>query len=297
MTDRTGAVYDLGYEPYEGERNGRSGARRTVVADGLRRVLGLRRKGRRKVLPWALLLVAVAPAVVAVGASFLLPTGGSDQIEIVTANAGFFLLGGTIALLFASLAAPELLIPDRSDGVLSMLASRPLTPGDYVAAKFASIAAIVFAFLLVPQITLYVGEAGTHSQGLFAGFVDGADKLPKILLVAGVYTIAYVPLAFVIAALTKRKAVASSIFIALSLGLAGIGETIVRETNFAAARWIALLSPIDDANAVNLWVFDEHGEENLLDYADIHPLFGLLSLVVLGIACVFFVYRRYRRIM
>jgi hypothetical protein len=34
MTDSTGAVYDLGYEPYEGERRGRSGARRTLVADG-----------------------------------------------------------------------------------------------------------------------------------------------------------------------------------------------------------------------------------------------------------------------
>ena len=165
MTDQTGAVYDLGYEPYEGERNGRSGARRTVVADGLRRVLGLRRKGRRKVLPWALLVVAIAPAVVASGMSFLFPPGAPQEIGIVTANAEFFLLGGTIALLFTSLAAPELLIPDRSDGVLSMLASRPLTPADYIVAKFASITAIVGAFLLVPQLFLYIGGAGTYPEG------------------------------------------------------------------------------------------------------------------------------------
>ena len=297
MTDQTGAVYDLGYEPYEGERNGRSGARRTVVADGLRRVLGLRRKGRRKVLPWALLVVAIAPAVVASGMSFLFPPGAPQEIGIVTANAEFFLLGGTIALLFTSLAAPELLIPDRSDGVLSMLASRPLTPADYIVAKFASITAIVGAFLLVPQLFLYIGGAGTYPEGLFAGLVDGADKLPKILLVAGVYTIAFVPLAFVISALAKRKAVASSIFIATTLALSMVGGTIVRESDSAVGRWIALLSPIDTANAVNHWVFGEEDGESLLAVADIHPMLGLLSLVVLSAASVFFVLRRYRRIM
>lgn len=297
MTETTGAVYDLGYEPYAGERRGRSGARRTVVADGLRRVLGLRRKARRKVLPWGLLVVAVAPAAVAVGASFLFPVGSSDEIAIVGANAEFFLIGGTIALLFAALAGPELLIPDRTDGVLSMLASRPLTPGDYVLAKFASVTVIVGAFLLVPQLLLYIGDAGTYRDGLFAGFVDGADKLPKILLVAGVYTIAYVPLAFAISGLAKRKAVASSIFIAVTLALVAVAEVFVRETDFIAGRWIALISPIDSANAMNLWVFGEHDGENLLMAAEIHPLIGLGSLVVIGVASVFFVLRRYRRIM
>ena len=70
MTDTQGAVYDLGYEPYDGERLGRSGARRTVFWDGIRRVLGIRRKARRKVLPWTLIVIAVIPAIVVVGIGF-----------------------------------------------------------------------------------------------------------------------------------------------------------------------------------------------------------------------------------
>ena len=82
MTDRTGAVYDLGYEPFEGERSGRRGARKAVYFDGIRRVLGLRRKARRKIMPFLLLFVALVPPIVAVGVGFLLPTGSPDGIDL-----------------------------------------------------------------------------------------------------------------------------------------------------------------------------------------------------------------------
>jgi len=57
-----GVVFDLGYRPHEGERLGRSGARRALYKDGVRRVLGLRRKARRKVFPIALIGTALVPA-------------------------------------------------------------------------------------------------------------------------------------------------------------------------------------------------------------------------------------------
>ena len=71
MTDR-GAVFDLGYKPHDGERLGTPGAFRATVKDGLRRVLGLRRKARKKILPFFLLGVALLPAVVFVGLAFFL---------------------------------------------------------------------------------------------------------------------------------------------------------------------------------------------------------------------------------
>ncbi len=46
-----GVVYDLGYRPHEGERLGRAGAVRALYRDGLRRVLGLRRRARAKIWP------------------------------------------------------------------------------------------------------------------------------------------------------------------------------------------------------------------------------------------------------
>ena len=125
MTDR-GAVFDLGYKPHDGDRLGTSGAFRATVKDGLRRVLGLRRKARKKILPFFLLGVALLPAVVFVGLAFFLgeftpdvesPFGGYEQ---------YLGLAGTVLLIFSGLAAPELLVPDRIEGVLSVYSSRPL---------------------------------------------------------------------------------------------------------------------------------------------------------------------------
>ena len=114
MTDQTGAVYDLGYEPYDGERRGRSGARRTIVADGVRRVLGLRRKAKRKVMPFTLIAIAVIPTIVFVGIGFVVPIE-TNELGLPDLNADMFSLGGTIAMLFTALAAPSSVDEARSD--------------------------------------------------------------------------------------------------------------------------------------------------------------------------------------
>ena len=297
MTDREGAVYDLGYTPYEGERRGRMGARRTIFFDGVRRVLGIRRKARKKILPWILVGIAALPAIVFVGLAFFVPGEVVDGTGGPLAHAEFFGIGGTIVLIFTALAAPELLIPDRKDGVLSMLSSRPLTSGDYIATRFASLVAIVLGFLLIPQFLLYIGQASTHDDGLFAGMVDSADVLPRILVVAGIYTLAYVPLGFVVASLAQRKAIASSIYLAGMIALTLFAEAIVRNSNFAGGRWFALAAPINTADAANFWVFGQTNEGALLDFANIHPSIGLLALVVVAVAATGFSVVRYRSLL
>ena len=297
MTDRSGAVYDLGYQPFEGERSGRKGARKAVYFDGIRRVLGLRRKARRKIMPWLLLLVAIVPSIVAIGISFMIPAGAADAIDLAGQNSDFFLLGGTMALLFTALASPELLIPDRKDGVLSMLASRPLTAADYLGTRFASLATVVVAFMTIPQLVLFIGQAASDPEGLFQGLINAADTLPKIAAVAAVYTIAYVPLGFVIASLSNRKAIATASYLAMMIALTSIAEALVRESDLTGGRWVALLSPINTADAVNAWIFGGSNPNSLYAAADIHPGAGILALVVTGAALSLFALQRYRRLM
>lgn len=296
MSD-TGAVYDLGYTPYDGERRGRAGARRTVVADGIRRVLGIRRKGRRKILPWILVTVAVLPPIAFVGISFFVPIDIGETFDSAQQHAQFFSLGGTIAMLFTALAAPELLIPDRRDGVLSMLSSRPLTANDYLGSRFAALIAVVGAFLLLPQFILYIGQAGVDDDGVLQGLIDGAPNLPRVLAVAGIYLIAFVPLGFVVASLSNRKAIAASIYIAVMLALSGIAEAIVQNTTFAGSRWVALIAPINTADAANYWVFGVDAPDSLLDAADISPAYGIVALAVIGAIATVFSVSRYRRLM
>jgi len=297
MTDQTGAVYDLGYEPFEGERRGRSGARKAVYFDGIRRVLGLRRKARRKIMPWGLLGIATVPTIVAVGVSFMIPAGSADAIDLAGQNSEFFLLGGTITMLFTALAAPELLVPDRKEGVLSMLSSRPLTAADYLGSRFAGLVTVVGAFMIMPQLVLYFGQAASDPDGFFQGLVNAADTLPKIVAVAGVYAIAYVPLGFVIASLSNRKAIATASYLAVMIALTGFAEALVRESNITGGRWMALLAPINTADAANVWIFGGSNPESLLVAADIEPGVGLLALVVVGALLSLFALQRYRRLL
>ena len=296
MSDR-GAVYDLGYVPYEGPRLGRRGARTALFGDGVRRVLGIRRKARRKVLPWILIGIAIVPSIVFVGINFFVPGGITDGASTDTTHANFFVLNGFLTLVFAALAAPELLVPDRRDGVLSILSSRPLTSNDYLAARFGSLIAVVGGFLILPQIVLYLGLAATNSDGLFQGLIQGADALPKILLVAFVYIVAYVPLAFVVASLANRKVIASAVYIGIAIGLTAFAEAIVQNNVFAGGRWVALLAPINTADAAANWVFGQTNPESLLAAADISPAAGLVALMVLGAVGVGFSVYRYRSLM
>ena len=297
MTTEQGAVYDLGYEPYHGERRGRKGAMLTIWGDGNRRVLGVRRKARRKIMPWLLIAMALLPAIVFVGVAFVVPAGVANEFDLAEANSNFFQLGGTIVMLFTALAAPELLIPDRRDGVLSMLSSRPLTSSDYLAARFASNITVVAGFLLIPQLLLFIGQAGTDPDGLLQGLINAAPTIPRILAVTAVYVIAYVPLGFMIASLVKRKSIAASVFLAVIIGLTAFAEAVVRNSVLPGGRWVALLAPVNTADAANNWLFGTVNNDSLLAAADIHPLMGIAALVVIGSAAVMFSVRRYRRLM
>lgn len=296
MTD-TGAVYDLGYSPYDGARLGRSGARRTVFGDGLRRVMGIRRKGRRKILPWLLVIVAVLPPIAFVGISFFIPIDVGETFDAAQQHSQFFALGGTIAMLFTALAAPELLIPDRRDGVLSMLSSRPMTSNDYLGARFASLVTIVGAFLLGPQLVLYIGQAGVDPDGLLQGLIDGLPNLPKVLFVAAIYTVAFVPLGFVVASLSNRKGIAASVYVASMIALTAIAEAVVQNATFTGGRYVALLAPINAADSANSWVFGTTNAESLFAAADLNPGLGVIAVAVIGLAATAFSVHRYRRLM
>lgn len=296
MTD-TGAVYDLGYTPYDGERLGRRGARRTVFLDGMRRVLGIRRKARRKILPWLLVVIAVLPPIAFVGISFFIPIDIEDTFDAAQQHATFFVLGGTVVLLFTGLAAPELLIPDRRDGVLSMLSSRPMTSNDYLGSRFASLIAIVAGFLLIPQLVLYFGQAAVDADGVLPGLVDGLPNLPRILLVTAIYTATYVPLGFVVASLSNRKGIATSVYIASMIALTAVAEAIVQNGTFTGARYFALIAPINTADAANAWVFGVENPDSLLAAADLEPVLGVVVAAVIGLGATAFSVVRYRRLM
>jgi ABC-2 type transport system permease protein len=160
-----GTVYDLGYQPHEGPRLGRSAAIRAMVMDGSRRVLGLRRKAWPKVLPWALIAAAIVPAAWVVALSFVVAGFSLEDAGPFGDPARFFDMIGMLAMFFVALAAPTLLIPDRQYGVLAIYASRPVRASDYLLARAVTLLVLTSLFMLIPHTILYLGISALYVDG------------------------------------------------------------------------------------------------------------------------------------
>ena len=297
MTDRSGAVYDLGYVPYDGERLGRNGAVRSAVKDGVYRVLGLRRKARRKVLPWSLFALSTIPAAVFVGLAFLLPDFSPEAESPFGGFAEYFVLVGVWVLFFVALAGPELLIPDRREGVLSIYSSRPLLPGDYVGARAGALVLLMSAFLLIPQMGMYIGFAALDQDGFFEGLVSDAEMLPRILAGAAVYVIAYAPPALFLAAFVKRKGIAIALYIAVMIGASIVADVLQQASNLPGVRYAALIPPVDNADYVMRWIFDTSAAESLPFRVGFDPQLSLLVITTTAVVLSVAVLIRYRRLM
>jgi ABC-2 type transport system permease protein len=140
-----GAVYDRGYRPYDGARGRRGAASFALYKASMRRALGLRRSWRQKVAPFVLLGIATIPAVVNVGIGYVTRNRFLTQrIDIITYRE-YVGVSATL-LLFVALVAPDVICPDRRQHVLPLMFARPITGVDYVLAKLAAIATILFAF-------------------------------------------------------------------------------------------------------------------------------------------------------
>lgn len=297
MTEPRGAVYDLGYTPYDDERLGRPRAIRATVFDGVNRVLGLRRKARRKVMPWGLLVLALLPAAVFVGLAFLVPDFSPEAESPFGGLSEYFTLVGVIVLLFVSLAAPELLIPDRRQGVLDVYSSRPLLSGDYVTARAAALVTTLSLFLIVPQLMMYVGFAALDLGGFVNGLTEDPEDLLRIFAAAAVYMAAFGAPALLVATFAGRKSAATAAYLVLMLATSGVAEALQEAADLPGRRYFALAPLIDNADYVKSWIFDSAGTEAIALRAGFDPWASLLVIVGVAVVSMVVVVWRYRRLM
>jgi ABC-2 type transport system permease protein len=292
MNEQTGAVFDLGYKPHEGERLGRSGAIRAIVKDGIRRVLGLRRKARKKVYPWTLVVLAILPAAVFVGLAFTLSAFTPDAESPFGGHAEYIGLTGAIVLLFVALAAPELLIPDREEGVLAVYSSRPVTAWDYILARTGALFAVVASFVLVPNLMMYVGFAALDEDGLGSALIGNLDDMAKVLVAMTAYIVGYGAPALLIATYAKRTGPAAGTYLAIMFGSAGFAEAF-RNIDFVGARFGTLLSFLQHPEVVRNWVFDQ-GQDAAPIAAGFEPWASAAVIVLVAAVAAYFMHRRYR---
>jgi ABC-2 type transport system permease protein len=297
VTAATGAVYDRGYRPHEGERGGRGSARAAVWRLSVRRALGIRRPWRQKVLPWTLLGIATVPAIVSVGIGYVERNAPIPDFEIVSYRE--YVGVSTYLLLFVAATAPDVICPDRRQRVLPLIFARPMTGADYVAAKVGAIAAIVFGFGFVPQVVLFVGQMLVARDGALDYFVDNTDILWKVPVSVAILAIYFAAVGVAISSLAARRVVAAVAILALFL-VTSIVSAILRvepyEEDLRPSAW-ALLNvytvPLQVRDLVFLGHVDPDGALGGVDNAGIAAVAVYVVVLATAIAVLL---RRYREV-
>lgn len=282
-----GVVFDLGWRPHDGPRLGRAGARRALYKDGLRRVLGLRRKARRKVFPFTLMAIALLPALFFV--AFGVIAGEFDPTATFFGHSQYFDLTGALVLIFTALASSELLVPDRVNGTLSIYASRPLTTGDYVVTRAASLATVVVGFLWIPHVVLFLGRAWVN--GFTSYVMENAEVLWETALSSVVYFAAFAPLGFLVAAFSKRTSLAAGVF----LGLITISSAATRGLIEAGFDFMGLFAFQHHPGYVKDWIMGSDTHRWIPEDAGFDASVSLLVVLVVAALCGLAVLARHRR--
>ena len=212
-------ILDRGYRKFEGTRLGVWGAVRSTAWHTTRSVLGLGRKARHKIAPALVIVVAMLPAVVFVGAAVLL--GGDEFINdfligIVPAYSELARQSIAAMVLFTGLVAPEALVRDRRDGMLSLYLSTPLTRRTYIGAKVLSVSGLMALIVLVPTLVYLVGM--TFASLGPDGVSDWLIVLVRVLVSGTLASIIYALISMAAASLTDRRAFASLAVVLVMLG-------------------------------------------------------------------------------
>ncbi len=288
-------IYDRGYRSYDGELLGRSSIRRTIIGDGVRRILGLRRKARRKVLPWSLLAIGVIMAAVLIGLQFVAGSISAAIAEGLPSYPELFDVYSRVSLLFLAVTVPELLGPDRAQGVLSVYFSRPMTVLDYLGSKATAYLLMASGIYLIPQFAFHLGQAGLSDDGFLSYLGSNLDILWKILSVTAGFVLIHGGVLALISSYIDRTPFAAATFLGVLVAGGSLAATI-SEASFPGARWAALLAFDGHARTIRDWVFEVDLSTNAPEAAGFSPWVSVAAVAVVALFGAGWTYRRYRRL-
>ena len=258
----TGTVFDIGYQRYDGRREGLSRSRRAIFKDGIRTALGLGRGGRAKILPWffigVLSFIGLIMALVA-GAVDRLGGPGTARKANLPSHADFYGIASIIMFVFAAVVAPELLCRDRRDRVINLYLVRPIGGGDYVVARWLAFLVVMTVAAWLPQIILFLGlSAGDPAPVAYVQqhWLD----VPRFLL-AGLAMAAYATtLAMLTASFTTRRAYASVFLVGLFVIMTPFTIPLAQHMGGVAGQWISMFNLTNIPVHVNDVIFGDVSE-------------------------------------
>ncbi|HEX6574406.1 MAG TPA: ABC transporter permease subunit [Gemmatimonadaceae bacterium] len=239
-----GTVFDIGYQSYTGEREGRKRSITAVYKDGIRIALGLGRGPRAKALPFFFLavlsLVGLVMAIIAGAANKMGGAGTAEQMNLPT-HSDYYGIASMIMFVFAAVVAPELLCRDRREGTINLYLVRPLTGAHYLAGRWLAFLTVMLIATWVPQTILFLG--------LSAGDLDPVRYLtqhwldvPKFLAAGVVMAVYSTTIALLVASATTRRAYAAVFLVGLFAITTPFTVGAAEEMHGTVGQWISMFS-------------------------------------------------------
>ena len=273
MTQPAGELFDLGYQHYDGPREGRMRARKAVFVSGIRTTLGIGQGPLAKVLPIVMFVFVMAPAVIMA----LVASQTGDLLDLPD-HSDYYQVVSVILIIFSAIIAPELLCPDRRNGVMSLYLVRPLTGADYVFGRWAAFFSITLLLVYSGQIILLAGlvlSAADPAEYLRDNWLD----IPRFLGAGFLIALFTSTLPLAVASFTTRRAFAATAVIGLYVISAAVGAILTDCEDHSrrgqgpgnafgdcepitgdAAKWISLVNIGGVPNQLSDKIFGVEGE-------------------------------------
>jgi ABC-type transport system involved in multi-copper enzyme maturation permease subunit len=201
---------------------------------------------------------------------------GAAQEANIPSHSDYYGIASIILFVFASVVAPELLCPDRRNGVINLYLVRPVTGSDYIASRWAAFLAVILAAAWLPQAILFLGLVGGDAvpfEYLQKHWLD----VPRFLL-AGLAIAAYTTtLAMLAASFTTRRAYASVFLVGLFVISAPFTIGLSQEIGGTVGQWISMFTLTSIPVHVNDVIFGKVSE-----ISDMAPARELGSTVLIA---------------
>lgn len=242
-------IHDLGYQRYDGPRDGAQGARRALFWQGFRGMFGVGRPARAKLMPAFLITASLLPCLGALAAS------SATQGQMPITYAGFIGPALLLHVLFAAAQAPEVLSRDQQHRVLPLMLTRDVTRLQYAAARLVAVWCAMLVVTGAPLLLLTVGQIGIAADPAAAA-VALAPKVGPVLLQGTLTAWVIGGIASALASLTARRAYASASIIGVFLTAAAVSAGLDDLTGISSVV-ADLIDPIRSLNTMLRILFDE----------------------------------------
>jgi ABC-2 type transport system permease protein len=285
----TSTIYDLGYQPYTGERHGRLTAIRTLVLYSLRAAFGIGRGEQARRIPVLVSAIIFAPALIQVGVA-----SAAGSLNFIHYS-NYLEIAAIMLAMFAAGQAPELIVTDKSSGVLALYLSRPVRATDYALAKLLALTLAMTLLTLAPQLVLFGGKL-LLSAKMWPAFKAEYVKLLPILGGSLIFALFFASTALALSSFAQRRVYGSAAVISLYLIGPALSEVVRYVSTGDVRRYAILINPVYLLSGLSEWLFRvEASRRSVVGRADLpDKAYVSVAAVVIVIAVVVLMLR-YRK--